>query len=226
MAALAAVAIAYTASAVDNRACPASIPFGFFAIALVLHMAAHEAAHALVTFYYGVKVRELGIELLYYFLPVGYTDRTDSYRLADFRSRAAIALAGPIFDLIAAGATAVAAALTAGAFSNEARLLSSQLQTLMVMQVMIAFADLNPLLPSDGYRALEAWFGHLNFQQRAFTLLFRRVTFRALPAHLRGLTARQQRRYLAFAVSSIAYVAILATTFAYQIAHNAAIPGF
>ncbi len=221
----AAAMVAYTFFGVDNLACPATVPLGFFAGAIALHIAAHELSHTLTASWYGVKIREVGIELLYYFIPVVYTDRTDSYRLADFKSRAAIALAGPVFDLCAAGATAAVAYLTAGAFSNEARLLSSRLQLLMVLQLLIFAANLNPLMPTDGYHAAEAWFGHLNFQRRAFTLLFRRLTLRSLPPHLRDLSRRQQIGYLAFAVSSLAYVLTLAVTFVYQLAHRGYLAG-
>lgn len=221
VATLAAAAIAYTILTVDQLTCPATVPLSFVAIALVLHTIAHEVSHALVTFYHGVKIRGFGVELLYYVIPVAYIDRSDSYRLADFSSRASIALAGPVFDLCAAGATAVAAYLTASAFSNEVRLLSSQFHLLMVLQIMICFANLNPFLPSDGYHVLEAWFGQLNFRRRAFALLSRRLTSRALPAQLRGLSQRQQIGYLAFAVSSLVYLLVFATAFVYQIAHNA-----
>jgi putative peptide zinc metalloprotease protein len=221
----AAAMTAYTYFAVDNRACPATVPLAFLATAIALHIAAHEATHALVASWHGVTIREVGIELLYYFIPVVYTDRTDSYRLADFRSRASIALAGPIFDLCAAGVTAAVACFTAGGFSNEARLLSSRLQLLMVVQILICLANINPLMPTDGYHVVEAWFGHLTFQRRAFALLFRRLTFRTPPPHLRDVSRRQELAYLAFAIASLAYVLVLAGTLVYQITHRGYLAG-
>ncbi|MBV9713422.1 MAG: hypothetical protein JO011_21165, partial [Ktedonobacteraceae bacterium] len=49
--------------------------------AFLLHLTVHEFCHTLVGSYYNVKIREIGVALLYYVLPVAYTDRTDSYRL-------------------------------------------------------------------------------------------------------------------------------------------------
>jgi putative peptide zinc metalloprotease protein len=159
-----------------------------------------------------VKIREFGIALLYYFLPVAYTDRTDAYRLRDFNSRAAIAMAGPMFDLYGAGISAAASCLTSGTAAVNFRLL-------MWMQVITFISNLNPLMPGDGYHVLEAWFGALNFRRRAFSLLFRRLSFRELPPNLQGLDAGQQFGHLAYAVAALAYTLLLATLFIYNIGH-------
>jgi putative peptide zinc metalloprotease protein len=148
----------------------ADVSLPFIIGGLLLHAIIHELSHALVGSYYGVKIREFGIALLYYFLPVAYTDRTDAYRLRDFNSRAAIAMAGPMFDLYGAGISAAASCLTSGTAAVNFRLL-------MWMQVITFISNLNPLMPGDGYHVLEAWFGALNFRRRAFSLLFRRLSW-------------------------------------------------
>lgn len=216
------MAIANTGLRSEPVACPATVPLWLFATALGIHTVLHELAHALAASYFGVKVREFGIGLLYYFIPVAYTDRTDSYRLTNVTSRAAIALAGPAFDLAAAGVSAVAAALTADSWSSDVQLLSAHLRLLMWLQLTIFLANLNPLLPTDGYQAIEAWWGGLNFQRRAFSLLFRRLTFRSLPPNLQGLRPGEQRTHLMYAALSLAYVGLVAGIVIFQIAHNVA----
>ncbi len=58
-----------------------TVQWGWVAIIMILHLALHEIAHAIVTKAYGITIREAGIALLYYFIPVAYVDRTDTYRL-------------------------------------------------------------------------------------------------------------------------------------------------
>ena len=197
---------------------PARVMLPLIIGGLVLHTVAHELSHALVGSYYEVKIREFGVALLYYFIPVAYTDRTDAYRLPEFRSRAAIALAGPMFDLYGAGASAVASCLTGGAAAVNFRLL-------MFFQIAACVSNLNPLLPGDGYHALEAWFGALNFRRRAFSLLFRRLTLRGLPPNLQGLRARQQLGHLAYAVVALGYTLLLVSVFIYNMSHIIALAG-
>jgi putative peptide zinc metalloprotease protein len=123
--------VAGAAMSANKPICPATVPMWLFASALAAHTVAHELAHALTASYFGVKVREFGVGLLYYMIPVAYTDRTDSYRLTSVHSRAAIALAGPAFDLCAAGLSALATTLTAEAWSPDVQVLSAHLRLLM-----------------------------------------------------------------------------------------------
>jgi putative peptide zinc metalloprotease protein len=172
-------------------------------VLLALHTIGHELAHALVSSYYGIKVREMGVALLYYFIPVAYTDRTDAYRLRHFRQRAYIALSGLVFDLLATGLSALIAGATSG-------WLGTSFQMLMWGQLAGLISNLNPLLPGDACHALEAWFGALNFRRRAFTLFWRRLARRELPPYLQSLTLRQQVFHFAYAALASAYVLLLA----------------
>lgn len=172
---------------------------------LLLQTMGHEMSHALVSSYYGVKVREIGVALLYYFIPVAYTDRTDAYRLRDFRARANIALAGPVFDFCATALSAVIASTTSGP-------VSATFQTLMWVQLAGFISNLNPLMPGDACHILEAWRGMLNFRGRAFTLFWRRLTFRSLPPHLQRLTTREQWFHFGYAALASLYVITLAVS--------------
>jgi putative peptide zinc metalloprotease protein len=169
---------------------------------LTLHMVIHEICHVLASSYYGVRIRELGIGLLYLFVPVAYTDLTDGYRLQSSLQRACIALAGPAFDIAAAGLSALAGFSATGATS-------ATLNTLFYSQIFLFLANINPLLPSDGYHVMEVLTGHLNFRRRGFTLLLRRVTFRPLPPHLRNLTVKQEFIYCLYASVSVLFTSYL-----------------
>ena len=173
---------------------------------LIVHTSSHELSHALASSYYNIRVREFGIGLLYYFIPAAYTDRTDAYRLRHFSERAWIAMAGPIFDLSAAGLSAVIAYSSGGSTRATFHLL-------MLIQLWICFSNLNPLLPTDGYHVLEAKFGALNFRRRAFTLLFRLITWRDVPPQLRNLTLDKRIFHLSYAVVSSVYIGLLAVLF-------------
>lgn len=167
---------------------------------VVLHTVLHEFCHALVSSYYGVKSREFGLGLLYYFIPVAYTDRTDAYRLQNYKPRAFIALAGPAWDVSAAGMSAIAALLTSG-------WLNSTFHVLALYQLISVISNLNPLLPGDGYHALEAAFKELNFRRRALTFFLRSLTGQEMPPQLDRLAVRQRTFYTLYALIAFAYLA-------------------
>jgi len=169
---------------------------------LTLHTALHEISHLLMASYFGVKIRELGVGLLYLFIPVAYVDRTDGYRLESRTQSACIALAGPAFDISAAGLSAIAGFWVTGAAS-------ATLSISFASQIFIFLATVNPLLPSDGYHAIEALAGQLNFRQRAFTILLRRITFRPLPSHVRHLTMKQELFYAVYAGLAVLFTSYL-----------------
>ncbi|MEU5418775.1 PqqD family peptide modification chaperone [Streptomyces sp. NPDC020799] len=165
---------------------------------LAAQIAVHELGHALVCQYLRVPVREAGITLMLYVMPVAYVDRTDAYRVRSRAPRVLIALAGPLSDAIWAGVTAVVLLSTHGAVADVAgALLYSQLFLMMI--------NLNPLLPSDGYQALESAMGSVNLRGRSFAYLTHLVTRVPLPSHL--LTASRAKRagYLTFGGLCLAY---------------------
>ncbi len=169
-------------------------------VLVLVHMLLHEGCHVLAASYYGVKVREVGFGLLYFCIPVGYTDLTDSYRLHNGRQRAWIALAGPAFDISAAAATTLLALL--------APVEATSVKLLLTAQITMTLLDLVILIPSDTYRALEALLGGLNFRGRAFQLLWSRVTRRPAPAHLKQLGPAARMGHLAYASLALPYTAL------------------
>lgn len=133
-------------------------------VVVLVEITAHEYAHATVCRTLGVRIREAGIMLWRWFLPVPYVDCTDIYRLPGKRPRVLVALAGPYVDLVAAGACSAAALETTGAVSASAFVL--------VLAMAAALArNLMPVLPTDGYHALQAVTGELNLRGRSWSHL-------------------------------------------------------
>lgn len=170
--------------------------------AILLHGCLHEMSHTLASSGAGIKIRDAGFAILYWFVPVLYVDRTDAYRLRAPRQRAWIAIAGPLWDAAGAGSSALAAW---SASSNVA----ATLQALSLCQLLFLLSNLNPFLPSDGYHATEALAGGLNFRGRAFSILLHRLRIRSLPSYLLSLSRNQQWFCCAYSLASAAYLALL-----------------
>jgi putative peptide zinc metalloprotease protein len=181
-----------------------SISWPLLVVAILLHGCLHETSHTLVTSGAGIKVRDAGFAILYWFLPVLYVDRTDAYRLQDPRQRAWIAVAGPLWDATGAGLTALLSWYCAG-------ITAATLRALSLCQLLFLVSNLNPFLPSDGYHAVEALAGELNFRGRAFSVLLHRLRIRSLPPYLCGISKRKQWFCCAYSVASAAYLALLVT---------------
>lgn len=163
----------------------------------------HECAHALVAQVQRVPVRGLGFAMLFWFMPVAYVDRTDAYRLRDRRGRLAIALAGMVSDGIGCGTTAVVLWCSDGFVEHVA-------VALIGFQLVALLVNLNPLLPGDGYTALETATGLVDFRGRAFSLVKALGSRQPLPVHLATLTRRARLGYVAYAIVAAAYVALAA----------------
>jgi putative peptide zinc metalloprotease protein len=196
-------ALAVIAATLLSRQAPQTTSgVSWFALALLVftHILLHETAHGFVAGYYGVPVREFGIALLYWCVPVAYTDRTDCYRLRSFRSLGTIAAAGPVFDICATGATA-AALLLGWMDATGAALLKCQLG--------ITIANLNPLLPGDGYHMSESVLGTLNARRTAFAFLAHQFRRSEDPGRFSLLTRKQRVIYLIYAMASALYIPLI-----------------
>ena len=181
---------------------PDLIAWPFIIGIYLLHMILHELSHVFVSSYYKVKIRSVGIGLLYYVLPFFYMDRTDSYRLQATKHHAYIALAGPAFDISAATVSALIATLTTG-------WLKASFHVLLITQIVTFIADINPLLPTDGYRALEAFSKSINFRQRAFQLVFYTLIRKKMPGYLSAQPFKVRFAYFSYGVLSAAWMTFL-----------------
>jgi putative peptide zinc metalloprotease protein len=172
-----------------------------------MQVVCHEGSHALLCQYFRVPVREMGVGLLLYFLPVAYVDRTDAYRLRSRWQRAMIALAGPASDLVWTGIYGVLVLQLSGG------LLLETAHALLFFNLFLLVVNLNPILPTDGYAALEAAAGELNFRARAMAYLAHRISFTPLSSSLQGISTSRVLAYLAFVGVYLAYVALLLLSF-------------
>lgn len=134
----------------------------------LLATAAHEAAHAVVCHLAGHPVRSMGIGLWYYFIPIAYADRTDTYQVRSRVSRVAISLAGPASDMVWCGLAATA--LLSGAVDPRG-FVGQVLQSCIYFFLVGLLGNFNPLLPSDGQQALESALGLVNVRNRAIGYL-------------------------------------------------------
>jgi putative peptide zinc metalloprotease protein len=176
---------------------------GLAALLLILQIAIHELAHALVCQSLRVPVREAGITLMLYVMPVAYVDRTDAYRVKGRSPRALIALAGPMSDAIWAGLTGLVLLTTTGRVHDVAG-------ALLQLQVLLMIVNLNPLLPSDGYHALESAMGSVNLRGRSFAFLVHLITRAPLPSHLLVSSKPKRVGYCAFGILCALYGVFMA----------------
>jgi putative peptide zinc metalloprotease protein len=125
-------------------------PFAVAALLLVV-VPLHELAHAVACRAAGAPVSEAGIAIHGGLIPGPYVDTSLAYRVADRWRRFWIPAAGPLIDLIAAGAAAWVVVWTggAGAVGHAAGFL-------LVLCLFFLFFDTTPLTASDGSRMLEA----------------------------------------------------------------------
>jgi putative peptide zinc metalloprotease protein len=162
----------------------------------------HELGHATVCDALDTPVREAGLALWCWVIPIAYVDCTDAYRLAQRSRRVAIALAGPAVDVTAAGVAAVVSLAATGTWAATAHLV-------LAIFVVLILSNLNPLFPTDGYHALEAAFGGLNFRRRAFGYAGHRILGRPLPSALVSARRTQRMGYAAYTAVAILYMAFV-----------------
>ncbi|MBT2445592.1 PqqD family peptide modification chaperone [Streptomyces sp. ISL-43] len=200
---LVAAALSTAGYAVAAEGLPSYTSWSWLAIPLLmLQIAVHELGHALVCQYLRVPVREAGITLMLYVMPVAYVDRTDAYRVRSRAPRVLIALAGPMSDAVWAGVAGLLLLTADGPVHDVAG-------ALLQLQLLLMLVNLNPLLPSDGYHALESTMGSVNVRGRSFAYLAHLVTRTPLPSNLAATGRAKRFGYLAFGTLCLAYGVVL-----------------
>lgn len=178
-------------------------PFIVAAALQLVFVLFHETAHALVAQVLKVPVRGLGVALLFYFMPVAYVDRTDAYRLKGKGGRVTLALAGIISDGWWCGVVGLVALNTQGFVHHTAAFL-------LGMQLVNLVINLNPLLPSDGFVALENAIGSVDARGRAFALLKCYLLRRPLPPYLASLSPGVRAAHMIYGAICVVYTCFLA----------------
>lgn len=171
-------------------------------IVLFLQIGFHELSHALVCQYLRVPAREAGVGLMLYVMPVGYVDRTDSYRITDRKARAFLSLAGPINDQIWFGAVGIVALLAPPEISHLAF-------SMLTLQVLLTLMNFNPLVPSDGYHAVSALAGTVNFRGKALNYLTHKLLRVPLSESQLAVSHKIARAYIWYGIGCLAFVLIL-----------------
>jgi len=177
---------------------------------IMAHIAVHEFAHSATCKRVGGHIKEFGVGLLYYLIPVAYVEFSDSYRLSKNR-RAAIALAGPVTDLLLASVTSVVVWLGPQGLRTVAI-------HVLFYEMSIFFFNCNPLMPSDLYKVMENLMGVVGMRKRSFEYLRTLIFRRTLPAYLTGVSGFTKATYVLYASVSAAYLGIiLALLFVYYV---------
>jgi putative peptide zinc metalloprotease protein len=149
-------------------------------------------------------VREAGVGLMLYVMPVGYVDRTDAYRVRDRKSRAFIALAGPVNDQLWFGVTGVIA------LANQGTELGNFAFTYLIFQAFLTLMNFNPVSPSDGYHMVSALSGAINFRGQALSYLTHLVLRLPLTPELERIPTKRRRWFVLYAVACVLFFLVLA----------------
>ncbi|HET7863484.1 MAG TPA: site-2 protease family protein, partial [Burkholderiaceae bacterium] len=121
----------------------------------------HEWAHGMAVKAFGGQVREIGLMFIM-FTPVPYVDATSSYRFPSKWSRAAVAAAGVMAELVL-GAIAVYVWLTA----QPGLVTAVAFNVILIAGVSTLLVNGNPLMRYDGYFIACDLFELPNLAQRA-----------------------------------------------------------
>lgn len=158
-------------------------------------VAFHETGHGLTTKHFGGEVHEIGAMLLY-FMPAFYCNTNDAWLFEKRSQRLWVTFAGPWIQLvIAAIAGIVWIVAEPGSLTFRIAFLAILLGGMWGL-----VANLNPLIPLDGYYALSDYLEIPNLRRRAFdycqSIVRRRVFGMNVPAPM--VTPRERRVFLIY----------------------------
>ena len=139
----------------------------------------HEIGHGLTVASFGRRVRRAGVKLILIF-PFGFVDTSDAWFEPRMR-RVAVSAAGPITDLVCAGAAALIAVFATGVPSEIAFQIS-------LGAYVGALFNLNPLLDRDGYHILVDLLREPGLRARSRRRLALRLAGRPVPPELSRIT--------------------------------------
>jgi multidrug efflux pump subunit AcrA (membrane-fusion protein) len=149
-------------SLTSGDAAPLAIIATFWVTALVI-VGFHELAHGLTCKRFGGEVHEMGAMLIY-LQPAFYCNVNDAWTFPERRARLWVTVAGPWVQLMCAAVAALAwAAVQPGTLAARVAVAA-----ILFGGGTALIANLNPLIPLDGYYALSDWLEIPNLRQRAF----------------------------------------------------------
>lgn len=187
------------------------VQWPYFIAFYIQHVLTHELSHSVACRWYGVRVREAGIGLMLYLIPIAYVDRTDAYRLGNRWSRAMIAAVGPMHDLVMSSIWATVSLMATSAT------VQATTHAMFVFAFLMMLGNLNLLFPTDGYHAMEAAVGEINFRRRAGAYLWAIVRGKPAPFGLGNLPLRTRLLYPLYGLLALAGLSAFAIALARSI---------
>ena len=173
----------------------------------------HETSHAIVCRYYGGQVTEMGF-LFLYFQPCCYCNLSDAWLFKKKSQRLAVMSAGLYSQFLLLTLAMVVWRVTVP------HTFVSEVARLLVVVIWITFIfNLNPLIKLDGYYLLSDWLELPNLRSNSFNYLkniFQRIIL-GWPIEKVEITPRQKRIYIAYALFSMLYTALLLGYMAYLV---------
>ena len=168
----------------------------------------HELGHAVACRRVEARCGQLGV-IFFFGIPCPYCDVTQVWRIADWRSRAGVMMAG----MYAEGILATAATLV-WTMADEGPLQLHAMNVMIVCSVSTLIFNANPLMRYDGYYVLADWIGSVNLRQEA------RLAFGRVWNQPRSIRQRRVAALAFFYVASTVYrclvlVAIATVVLAY-----------
>lgn len=181
--------------------------------AFALLTAIHELGHAYACKHFGGEVHEMGFMLLF-FMPAFYANVNDAWSFPKRSARLWVTAAGGWIELFLTALLAIAWLIVQpGSVISQVALAS-----MLVGGVANLLANLNPLLPLDGYFALSDWLEVTNLRQRAkeYAGGWTRKHVLRQEVSLPDLDTRERRILLTYGICAAVYVTgftlFLATT--------------
>lgn len=169
-------------------------------------LAIHELGHAFACKYFGGQVNEMGVMVLY-FQPAFYCNVNDAWTFPERRARQWVTAAGAWIQFVIAGIAAIVWwAATPGTLVSD-----MAFSAVLFGGFTALVANLNPLIPLDGYFALSDWLEVPNLRQRAFAYLSWWVRAKVLRIELPEPQAddRERRIFLIYAALAAVYISLL-----------------
>jgi putative peptide zinc metalloprotease protein len=190
---------------------------------LVLEITAHELAHAVACRLVGAKPGGFGVGLLWWVLPVFFTDTADTYTVDNKYKRACVSAAGPLSDLVFLGAIATLILLSPA--GSQAHAIG--LGYIGIPLSLILF-NLNPfVMRVDGYWIVTNLLEQTNLRRntvRYFFNVVRRSVGRAPTVDPLATNQEQNSRwrwlYLLYAFVALTWTAVFIGKFVYSFFHE------
>ncbi len=185
---------------------------------LALEITCHELAHAVACRLVGAKPGGFGIGLLWWVMPVFFTDTADTYSVDNKYKRAFVSAAGPLSDLVWLGAIALVI-MFSPAGSGAATIALGYIG----IPLSLLLLNLNPfVIRMDGYWILTNVFEQTNLRRHTVRYFFNvvRQTIGLAPI-VDPLASNHEQRsrwrwlYLLYAVVALTWTAVFISTFAF-----------